>query len=66
MAREDSFLARRLKHNGTKFRFNETQEQNRIMMDARKKIAALDVSGKKAAAEGILSRLAGGPVEIVV
>lgn len=35
---ENSFLSSRLKHYGTKFRFTETQEQNRMTMEARNKI----------------------------
>ena len=38
---EDSFLSRRLKAFGTKFRFAETKEQNNTMMEVRKQIEHL-------------------------
>jgi iron(III) transport system substrate-binding protein len=36
---EDSFLARRLKQYGTKYRFIETREQSKMTVDAQKKLA---------------------------
>ena len=38
---EDSFLTKRLAQYGTKYRFIETKEQNKIMMEVRQKIAEM-------------------------